>query len=175
MEFELCYFGNPSLRKKGKKIEKITPEIKKLAHDMLKAMHEFDGIGLAAPQIGIDLRIFVTCVPILQEDGSWTEGTDRVYINPQIISISEEKEITDEACLSLPGLSVPVERPISIHIKALDEEGNEVEEHFGGLFARNFLHENDHLNGVLTIDRTPANFKKKIKPLLDRMKKKYNS
>ncbi|MBS4168542.1 peptide deformylase [Parachlamydia sp. AcF125] len=173
MLLPLAYYGNPVLRKKATQIEKIDDSIRQLAADMIETMHATNGIGLAATQIAQLLSIFVTCVPIAQEDGSWIEGKDRVFINPKILTYSQEFHVFSEGCLSIPKLFANVARPERIKIQAMDLEGHTFEETMTGYEATNFMHENDHLNGVLFIDRLERKERKKIEPILQQIKKKY--
>jgi peptide deformylase len=130
------------LRKKSKKVEVINERVRTLIEDMKETMYAADGVGLAAPQVGILKRIAVVDVG---------EGLVTV-INPEIIE-KNGSCVDVEGCLSLPGRQGEVERPESIKVKALNEEGNEVVIAAEGLFARALCHEIDHLDGVLFIDR----------------------
>ncbi|KIA78051.1 peptide deformylase [Parachlamydia acanthamoebae] len=161
MLLSLAYYGNPILRKKAIPIERIDDSIRQLATDMIETMHATNGIGLAANQIGQLLSIFVTCVPIAQDDGTWIDGKDRVFINPKILAYSQEFQVFSEGCLSIPKLFSDVARPESIKIQAMDLDGNVFEETMTGYEATNFMHENDHLNGVLFIDRLHRTERKK--------------
>jgi peptide deformylase len=108
-------------------------------------------------------------------DGTWTAGPPQVFINPKILSVSKETEFDDEGCMSLPGLRVAVERPVKIKIEATDLSGETFVEEVEGINARVRLHENDHLNGVLTVDRTTPQEKKRVEGQLRALKKKYKS
>ncbi|MGL5634870.1 MAG: peptide deformylase [Sarcina sp.] len=135
---------DPVLRKISKEVKEITPRIDLLIKDMLQTMYHEKGVGLAAPQVGILKRIFV----VDAQDGFG----HRVFINP---IISEEKgcQIGPEGCLSLPGETGEVERFDFIHVKAMNELGEEFELNANGFLARVIQHENDHLNGVLFTDK----------------------
>ncbi len=135
--------GNPILRKKSEKIAGITPEIKQLALDMAETMVKSDGIGLAAPQIGQNIRL----VSINTERGPLT------LINPKIIWKSLRKEIEEEGCLSCPGKFCPVKRSKVIYVKALNEDNQQMKFRAQGLFARVIQHEVDHLDGILITDK----------------------
>ena len=114
---------------------------------MFETMDRANGIGLAAPQVGVSKRVLVTSVP--REEGP----ADRVtVINPEIVRLSSERDVMDEGCLSIPGVSGPVERPIAAEIRGLDVKGRKITIRAEGLFARCLLHEIDHFNGVLFID-----------------------
>lgn len=174
MKLKLAYYGNPILRQKALPIEKITPEIRELIQSMFETMAVEDGIGLAAPQIHHALRLFVTQVPFPNDDDTWEPGTKRVFINPTIISFSEEVDDREEACLSIPNVSGVIERPIEVTVEALDENGKSFQETFYGLEARCILHENDHINGKLFIDRMDKNERKAIEKHLRDIKNKYS-
>jgi peptide deformylase len=171
MKLPLAYYGNPVLRKKAAKVEKITNEIKQLVQDMAETMEKENGIGLAAPQVHYSLALFVTKVPIKQDDDSWSEGTFRVFINPKITSYSEERDFLSEGCLSIPKIHGDVERPVYITVEAMDQDGNFFTGEFSDLEARCIMHENDHINGTLFIDRMDKEEREEIEPLLKELKK----
>lgn len=135
--------GDEVLRKHSKVVEKVDNKILTLIKDMGETMYEADGVGLAAPQVGILKRIFVIDV----YDG---EGL-RVFINPEIL---ETKGVQDgeEGCLSIPGISEDVKRPNYVKVKALNEKGEQFVLEAEELLARAICHENDHLDGILFID-----------------------
>ena len=174
MKRDLCYYGNAVLRQKAETIEKIDDEVRALAQDLIDTMEAANGIGLAAPQIGVLKRIFVAKPPIEASDGKWQDGPTTVYINPKIISHSDEELLWEEGCLSIPGLYQHVSRPQKIVIEAMDLEGKTFTKELENFPACNFLHENDHINGVLFIDRLDKKTKNEIKPILQKIKKKYN-
>lgn len=173
MELPLSYYGDPVLRKKCKPVDEINDEIKKLIEDMVDTMEANNGIGLAAPQIGLDLRIFVTYVPKEEENGEFGPGILRVFINPEILEYSEEKTQLTEGCLSIPTVHGSVVRPFKVKVRALDKEGNEFTEEFEGLEAHCVLHENDHINGVLFVDRIRGKERKTLEPQLRKVKEQY--
>ncbi|HRD56335.1 MAG TPA: peptide deformylase [Parachlamydiaceae bacterium] len=181
MKLKLAYYGNPVLRKKAVPITEITNEIKMLAADMEEVMNEKDGIGIAAPQVNVSLAIFLTRVPYLKEgkkdennEENWEKGEVRVFINPKILNYSEWVDSFSEGCLSIPKLYGDVTRPTSIKVEATDLTGNRFTEDFSGLHARVIMHENDHLNGVLFIDRLDPKEKKLLEPKLREIKKNFN-
>ncbi len=173
MKHKLCYFGNPILRKIASPVQKVNREIEEFVQTLITMMDEHNGIGLAATQVGEPLRVFVIRLEFIGENGEFVKGHPKVFINPKLSDPSEETEIMNEGCLSLPKIFVDVERPKSIHVEALDEKGNLFSERFEGFTARQIMHENDHLNGTLIIDRCPANQKAEAKPFLAALKKKY--
>lgn len=135
--------GDEVLRKKCKKVDKINDRITTLIEDMIDTMYEADGVGLAAPQVGILKRIFV--IDVYDDEGA------RVFINPEILETSGS-QIGEEGCLSIPGESEEVERPNYVKVKALNEKGEEFVLEAEELLARAICHENDHLDGILYID-----------------------
>jgi peptide deformylase len=148
-------FGDPVLKSESDEIEKGYPGLKKLISDMWETMYEAEGVGLAAPQIGKSIRLFVA-------DGSpFGEGDDgdpdclgfkRVMINPVIFESSEETSVMEEGCLSIPGIREEVERPASIKIEYYDENWELKEEHLSGVASRIVQHEFDHLDGIMIPD-----------------------
>ena len=142
--------GNPILRKKSVSVENSkSPEIQKLIKDMIVAMKEANGIGLAAPQIGYSLRLFTVNI----------EDKIYVFINPEIKDVSLEKIPFEEGCLSVLKIWGPVVRPKKLTIKAFDENGQPIKIRAKGLLARVIQHEMDHLNGVLFIDKAEKLYK----------------
>ena len=137
--------GDDILRKHCREVDNITDRIKMLISDMAETMYDADGVGLAAPQVGILKRIFVIDV----YDG---EGL-RVFISPEILEKSGEV-IELEGCLSIPNVQGKVVRPEHVKVKALNEKGEEFFLEANGLLARAICHENDHLDGILFTDKT---------------------
>jgi peptide deformylase len=173
MILTLRYYGDPILREKAKPVDSITDEIRRLAADMIETMLSVNGIGLAAPQVGKPLRLFVSNVEFEDEEGEVHIGEPRVYINPTLHEPSEELVERSEGCLSIPKLYVPVLRPLSVKVEAMDLEGNIFVRDCYGYLARNIMHENDHLNGVLFIDRVKGKKRTEIDPILRQIKQKY--
>jgi peptide deformylase len=174
MLLQIYYYGHPILRKRCEPVKEITDEIRKLAHDMIETMDKNDGIGLAAPQVGHSIRMFVLRNYIFTDEGHWTLSEPKVYINPKLTNPSEHLIADTEGCLSLPGLRLHVNRPEKITIEAMGLDGKIFVEELEGYNARVRMHENDHINGVLFIDRVPISVRKKIDPALKEIKKKYN-
>jgi peptide deformylase len=141
---DVVTLGNDSLRQKAEPIKPINTEIAKIAAEMLEIMVQRKGVGLAGPQVGLNKRIFVVHV-----DGD----VPRVFINPSIVETSQEMVKMEEGCLSLPGVWVDVVRPASVRVQAWNEKGRPFTIETGGILARVILHEYDHLEGVLFIDR----------------------
>lgn len=136
--------GDPVLRETAKAVQKITPGIRVLLEDMAETMYSVQGVGLAAPQVGVGKRLIV--VDVRDEQGLLK------MINP-VITGREGRETDLEGCLSFPGIHGEVERDCRITLRALDAEGNELEICASGLLARALQHEIDHLDGVLFVDR----------------------
>ena len=137
---------DPRLKKLCDPIDEITPEIRKLAEDMLETMYDAPGVGLAAPQVGVTKRILVMdCI----KDGP---PEPMVLINPELVWASEEASTYEEGCLSIPDQYANVDRPASVTIRWTDLEGAPQEQLFEGLWATCVQHEMDHLNGKLFID-----------------------
>lgn len=173
MRLPLAYFGDPVLRKKGVPVSDITDEIKELVQNMIETMFAEKGIGLAAPQVHRSLRIFVTNIPIKNDEGELIPGETKVYINPEMVEISKETIAYNEACLSIPGLRGEVIRPFRITIHAQDINGKEFTESLEGLNAICACHENDHINGVLFVDRIKGKPRQEMEPKLKEIKKEF--
>ncbi len=169
---EIKKYPEPVLKKKAEVVKKITPEIRKLVEDMAETMQKNQGIGLAAPQVGVLKRVIIV----------GAEKGPLCLINPKIIRKSKETELGEEGCLSLPGLYLKIKRPKFIEVEALDIDGKKI--HFetkelfskspgterypsGVIIARIIQHEIDHLNGILIINKISfwqrLNLRKKIK------------
>ncbi len=138
------------LRQKARKIKRFGPELAKLAQDMLETMHASNGIGLAAPQVGLSIRLFVVEIP--QEEGNPQSGKPYVFVNPKIIRKSHEEVLGEEGCLSIPGIYGDVWRAAEVIVRAQDPYGKEFKMRARDLLARVILHEYDHLEGILFID-----------------------
>ena len=143
----LIILPDPILRQASKPIETVNGEVKKLAADMLETMYDAPGIGLAAIQIGVPRRMLVLDV---SKEGD--DKTPLVFINPEIVSSSDERSVYEEGCLSIPDYYAEVERPAKIKVRHLDAEGRERGTEADGLLATCLQHEIDHLNGILFID-----------------------
>jgi peptide deformylase len=143
------------LRQKAKKVKSFTPGLKQLAQDMLETMRSAGGVGLAGPQLGVMQRIFVAEIPATRGEGEEPHpqsGPSYVLINPEIIKTSAEQAEGLEGCLSIPHLQGLVERPQWVQVKAQDVNGRKIRLKIDDYLARIFLHEIDHLDGVLFVD-----------------------
>ncbi len=140
----------PILRQKAKRVRRFEGAIQALVDDMVETMHQAKGVGLAAPQIGVPLRLIVVELPEDHEDNS--SGKLFVLFNPEIVKSSEEDEEEEEGCLCLPGYVGTVRRANSVTVKGQDRQGRERRIKAEGFLARVFQHEIDHLNGILYLD-----------------------
>ncbi len=145
---KIYMLGQETLRTPANRIVKVDDSIRKLAKDMLITMYSAKGIGLAAPQVGVQKRILV--IDLNFED---PESPPNVFINPEIISSSASVDTYEEGCLSIPGVYLNVVRPSSIKLSYRDEMGRPKKMNAEGLMARCIQHEIDHLNGVLFVDK----------------------
>ena len=167
MILPIYIYGQPVLRKESADIEKDYPNLKELLANMFETMEEANGVGLAAPQIGLNIRVVVIDLDVLSEDFPEYKGFKKGFINPQIIEYDETNtESLEEGCLSLPGIQEKVTRPTRIHVQYLDEDLNEHDEWVEGYLARVMQHEFDHLDAKMFIDRISPLRKQLIKSKL---------
>ena len=153
-------YGNQLLRKQAEVINNIDDEIKTLIENMKETMDAAGGVGLAAPQVGVSKMLFLVNWSKVEEmDQDWIEA----FINPEILSTSDDFVSIQEGCLSLPELWADVFRPEKIHVKYTSLEGETIEKEMSGFPARVFQHEFDHLLGILFIDRIPVEERTQIK------------
>jgi peptide deformylase len=176
MKLPVVQYGHPVLRKKGARIEKITPELEQLIKDMFETMYDARGVGLAAQQIGQALQLAVVDVSGVEDRPSTLEingqPADPLSMMPLALINPEWKPVNDpvsgpEGCLSFPEIYAEISRAESIDVTATNEKGETVRFRCGGLLSRAIQHEFDHLQGVLFIDRMDKATLKKIKPELD--------
>ena len=147
-------YGMSVLRKEAVDIAPDYPGLKQLIADMFETMYHSDGVGLAAPQIGKDIRVVVITLDVLKDDYPEYAGFNKAYINPHILEYDDtHTETMEEGCLSLPGIHEPVKRPTRIRVKYQDEDFQEHEEWVEGYLARVMQHEFDHLDAHLFVDR----------------------
>jgi peptide deformylase len=156
-------YPDPVLRAKCRDVAEFDARLRKLAGDMVETMHAAPGVGLAAPQVGVDLRVAVV-------DLSVGEDPKEVYVvvNPEVFQ-KEGSEVAEEGCLSLPGINDKVERPMRVTVRAMDLEGKPVEIQAEEWLARAFCHEIDHLNGVLFTDHLRGLRKERVRRQLKRL------
>lgn len=159
MTLEIVKMPNAGLRKKTRPVTKIDDELQALIDEMIETLHEAEGVGLAAPQIGRDLRMaIIETLPKEDDEGNEIPDSRDLYvvINPEIVWYSQEIVSGIEGCLSIPGYLGEVDRSESIRVRALNRDGKKVKLKLSGWTARIFQHEIDHLNGVLYIDKLTA-------------------
>ena len=140
-------YGDTLLHEKARVVDAITPDIDRLVDDMIETMYAAPGVGLAAPQVGMPLRIFVVDVSV----GRDPDGL-LVMINPEFVE-RDGVQLEEEGCLSVPGFNATVLRPMRAVVKGLDRHGQDSQHEGNGLLARAFQHEMDHLDGALFVDR----------------------
>lgn len=175
---DIVIYGEPVLRTKGKQIEKINDTIRELAADMLETMYDANGVGLAAQQVGQALQLTVIDVSdaenrpsrmwLLGEEVDPTEHMPLILINPKL-QLGEELESGTEGCLSFPEITAEIPRAARVKVTAQDLQGNTVEFEAAGLLGRAVQHENDHLNGILFIDRMSSAAKVSLAGKLKRL------
>ena len=149
--YEIRTFGNPVLKSRATPVKDFDESLKRLSQEMMRIMRENEGVGLAANQIGRLQRIFVAAY----------EDEEFAIVNPVVEWSSENKEKNTEGCLSLPEIQVEVERPYAVTVSGKDTSGTPVRIRAEGLLARIFQHEIDHLDGVLILDRTDRESRKR--------------
>ncbi|MDR0988491.1 MAG: peptide deformylase [Prevotellaceae bacterium] len=165
-------YGQPVLRKVAEDIDPVAyPELKKLIADMFETMDSADGVGLAAPQIGLPVRVVVVNLDVLSEEHPEYAGFRKAYINPHIVDLSGDEVAMEEGCLSLPGIHETVKRKDRIRVTYLDEELGMHDEIVEGYLARVMQHEFDHLEGKMFIDHLSALRKQMIKGKLNALLK----
>lgn len=159
MIYSIVAYGHPVLKKQADDVVKDEVDVKKLAEDMFETMYTAQGIGLAAPQIGKSLRMFIADASPLEDEeiGEWKQ----VFINPEIIEEAGDDWAFEEGCLSIPTIREDVIRPEKLKIRFFDENWEEHTEEFDGMKARIVQHEYDHIEGILFLDHLTA-FKKRL-------------
>jgi peptide deformylase len=148
----IIYHPDPRLKKAAAPVAEVTPDLRRLADDMLETMYDAPGIGLAAPQVGVLQRLIV--MDCVKKEGE--PPRPMALFNPEVIWTSEETNTYEEGCLSIPEQYADVTRPAEVKVRWLTPEGKTEEEHFAGLWATCVQHEIDHLNGKLFIDHLTA-------------------
>lgn len=162
MIYEIKTYGEDCLVKKSVDVEKVTDEILEILENMVETMHEANGVGLAAPQVGINKKMFVIDIG---------DGVVRKIINPEILEYSDEVTETDEGCLSVPGIYKKVKRAYKINVRYMNVEGEVVEEEMTGFLAKAFQHEFDHLSGTLFIEKISPVARRVISQKLKHLKR----
>jgi peptide deformylase len=166
-QLKIIAYPDPRLRKVSIEVQKFDENLAALAKRMFELMREARGVGLAAPQVGKNIRLFIANHSGKPED-------DRIYVNP-VISDAEGEETSQEGCLSLPNINVDVGRPVTAKIRAKDLTGNPIDQTESGYIARIWQHELDHLNGVLIIDRMGPTAKMENRKILKELEDKYEA
>lgn len=163
--------GQPVLRKVAEEITPEYPDIKELLANMFETMSKADGVGLAAPQVGLSIRVFVIDLDCLSEEFPEYKGFRKAFINPEILELGGEEETIEEGCLSLPGVHESVKRMNRVHMRYLDENFAEHDEWIEGYEARVVQHEYDHLDGKVFVDRISTLRRQLIKGKLNALLK----
>jgi peptide deformylase len=140
-------YGDTALHERTRAVDALTPEIDRLIEDMIETMYAAPGVGLAAPQVGVPLRLFVVDVSVGHDPGGLM-----VFINPEFVE-RDGTQLEEEGCLSVPGFNATVVRPMRAVLRGLDREWQQRSVEATGLLARAFQHEMDHLDGTLFVDR----------------------
>ena len=166
-ELKIIYWPDPRLLKMSKPVETFDANLRELVQRMFVLMRDAKGVGLAAPQVGQNIRLF-----IMNHTGQPEE--DRVYVNP-VLTNADGEEDGEEGCLSLPNIHVNITRNRSIHISARDLDGKLIEEDAAGYIARIWQHEYDHLNGTLLTDRMGPVARMANRKILSELKSDYES
>jgi peptide deformylase len=171
MILPIVAYGDPVLRKETEEIDKDYPDLDMLIEDMFETMYNAQGVGLAAPQIGKSIRLFIVDADPFAEDEPELEGFKKVFINPIIIKEEGEEWKFNEGCLSIPGIREYVSRKPKITIEYYDENWNLKEETYDGLAARVIQHEYDHIEGILFTDKLSPLKRKLLKNKLNNIAK----
>ena len=171
MILPIYIYGQPVLRKQAEDISPDYPGLDELLKNMYETLDAADGVGLAAPQIGLAIRVVVIDLDVLKDDMPEYEGFRHAYINSHIVEVDNdsEKVSMEEGCLSIPGIHETVVRPTRIHVTYLDEEMKEHDEWVEGYLARVMQHEFDHLDGTMFVDRVSPLRKQLIRGKLKAM------
>jgi len=166
---QLVYYPDPFLRRKAEPLTHIDDEVRRKVDEMFEIMYAEGGVGLAAPQVGWGVRLFV-----LNVTGEPDPDEERVYVNPKVFPVDEDMEsVAEEGCLSIPGACGKVTRNERVGVRALDLNGNELEEHAEDLHARVIQHEFDHLDGILFISRLSVTDRLLVGKTLKKLEKEY--
>lgn len=171
MIYPIIAYGDPVLRKEAEEIEENYEGLSQLIDDMYETMYNANGVGLAAPQIGKSVRLFVVDASSFADEEPELEGFKKAFINPIILEEEGEEWEFNEGCLSIPGIREDIYRQPDITIEYYDEQFNLKEEKYSGMAARIIQHEYDHIEGILFVDHIPALRKKMLKPRLDKIGK----
>lgn len=169
MILPIYVYGQPVLRKVAEDITPDYPKLKELVANMFETMERADGVGLAAPQVGLAIRVVVVTLDVLSDEFPQYKDFHKAYINPHILSVEGEEVAMEEGCLSLPGIHETVKRGSKIRVKYLDENFVAYDEVVEGYLARVMQHEFDHLDGKMFIDHISPLRKQMVKGKLTAM------
>lgn len=164
-DLRVLKYPHPALRAENEEIEEFSDDVKKMAREMFKVMYAMNGVGLAAPQVGINKRLMVFNPE--GEEKSWLD--EAILVNPKIVAFGKGKVTEEEGCLSFPGMRGQVERANWVKVEAVNAKGKKIKKKYTDWTARIFMHEYDHLDGVVYIDRLSENERKKVQPTLDKL------
>lgn len=156
---KIVKYPDPVLRREAESVDSVNDDIRDIIENMLDVMYIEEGVGLAAPQVGVSKKVIVV------DDGKDVIG----LINPEIVKKSRENDTMEEGCLSLPGIRLNISRPVRITVKGLDENGDPVELQADGILAKVLQHEIDHLNGILIIDHVSTIHKTLLRSKLKKL------
>ena len=165
----IVHFPHPTLRHRSRPIRRVDAELRRIIDEMFDLMYAANGIGLAANQVDLPLRLFV-CNHAAEKG----EGEELVFLNP-VVSRPKGSCEREEGCLSLPGIYAPVIRPEQIRLQAYTPQGEEVDVELDGLMARVVQHEVDHLDGIMFTDRLSATHEINVKPMIDEFQLAFDS
>ena len=171
MIYPVYGYGCEVLKKEAKEIDKDYPNLKQLIADMFETMYDSNGVGLACPQIGLSIRMFIIDTEQLDEEGDEPVGVKKAFINPIIIEEEGKEWDYEEGCLSIPDLTADVSRKPNIVIEYYDEDFNLKEEKYDGMNARVIQHEYDHLDGILFTDHLSGIKRRLMKRKLDKIRR----
>ncbi|TKD62373.1 peptide deformylase [Flavobacterium sp. ASW18X] len=178
MILPITAYGDPVLRKKATNITKDYPNLETLLNNMWETMYNASGVGLAAPQVGLPIRIFLVDTTPFSKDEDLTEdeqsqldGFKKVFINAEILEETGEEWAFNEGCLSIPDIREDVQRKPEVTIKYMDQNFKEHTETFDGLLARVIQHEYDHIEGILFTDKLSSLKKRLLKGRLEKISK----
>lgn len=164
-------YGQAVLKKEGMPIDKDYPNLHELIENMWETMYHAQGVGLAAPQIGLPIRLFIVDSVQMMEEGKESEGIKQVFINAEVVEEAGTPWAYEEGCLSIPEVRGDVERPPQIRLRFQDEHFQTYEQVFTGLNARVIQHEYDHIDGILFIERLKPIKRRLVRRKLDNIKK----
>ncbi len=164
-------FGQPVLKRVGEEIDSSYPDLKALINNMWETMYNANGVGLAAPQIGLGIRIFLIDTIQMMDEGKEAEGIKMAFINAQKIQEGGEPWSYEEGCLSIPDIHGEVERPAQLKLNYFDTDWKEHTKVFSGVNARVIQHEYDHIDGILFTEHLKPLKRRRIKRKLEHIKK----